>query len=83
MPYADMKNRKKQFNPAVGAPQHEARMERQRARRLYDKKGIDRKGRDISHKVALSRGGSNADGLRLQSPAANRKNNFRQTRYRV
>ena len=41
------------------------RMERQRARRSYDKKGINRKGKDIAHVKALSKGGSNADGIRL------------------
>jgi len=30
--------RKKQFNPPVGSPAHEARMERQRARRAVDAK---------------------------------------------
>jgi hypothetical protein len=48
------------------------RMERQRARREFDKKGIDREGKDIAHKKALSKGGSNADGVTLQSPARNR-----------
>ena len=38
------------------------RMERQRARRELDKKGVDRTGKDVSHKKALSRGGSNKDG---------------------
>ena len=51
---------------------HEARMERQRARRLYDKNGINRKGKDIAHNRALSKGGSNKDGYRLTSPSRNR-----------
>jgi hypothetical protein len=29
---------------------HEARMERQRARRKLDKNGVNRKGKDIAHK---------------------------------
>jgi len=37
-----------------------------------DKKGINRKGKDIAHKKALSRGGSNKDGVKLQSPKKNR-----------
>ena len=52
-----------------------ARMERQRARRKLDKEGVDRKGKDIDHVKMLSKGGSNADGLRLVSPAKNRARN--------
>lgn len=51
---------------------HEARMERQRARRALDKKGIDRTGKDVAHVKALSKGGSNADGYKLQAPSKNR-----------
>jgi hypothetical protein len=49
-----------------------ARAERQRARRAYDKKGINRKGKDIAHRVALIDGGSNAMGTQLESEHANR-----------
>lgn len=52
--------------------EHEKRMERQRARRKLDKEGISRKGKDVAHVKALSKGGSNKDGLRLESSAANR-----------
>jgi len=48
------------------------RMERQRARRALDAKGIDRKGKDVAHVKALSKGGSNADGVKLESPSKNR-----------
>lgn len=47
-------------------------MERQRARRAMDKKGVDRKGKDVAHNKPLSKGGSNGDGVRLQSPSKNR-----------
>lgn len=50
----------------------EARMERQRARRALDKKGVDRTGKDVSHVKALARGGSNSDGVKLESPKKNR-----------
>ena len=50
---------------------HEARMERQRARRELDKKGVDRKGKHVAHKKALANGGTNADGYTLQSPKKN------------
>ncbi len=53
--------------------EHEKRMERQRARRTMDAKGIDRTGKDIDHKRPLSKGGSNAaSNLRLVSPSTNR-----------
>lgn len=49
--------------------------ERQRARRAYDKSGKSRAGMDISHKKMLKDGGSNADGVRLESPSKNRARN--------
>jgi hypothetical protein len=48
------------------------RMERQRARRKLDAKGVDRSGKDVAHVKALSKGGSNKDGVRLESPSKNR-----------
>ena len=56
--------------------EHTNRMERQRARRAYDKKGISRKGKDVSHNKALSKGGSNKQGTRLESPSKNRSRNY-------
>jgi len=52
--------------------EHEARMERQRARRELDKKGVARKGKDVAHVKALSKGGTNKDGVRLEAPSKNR-----------
>jgi hypothetical protein len=77
MPYKNPKDRKKQINPPVGSKAHEARMERQRARREYDKKNGKgkRKGMDISHKKMLSKGGTNKDGYKLESPSKNRARN--------
>lgn len=57
--------------------EHENRMERQRARRNLDKKGVDRSGKDVSHTKALSKGGSNKDGLRLEAPSKNRARNYK------
>jgi len=48
------------------------RMERQRARRALDAKGVSRVGKDVAHVKALSKGGSNADGVKLESPSKNR-----------
>jgi hypothetical protein len=56
--------------------EHDDRMERQRARRTLDKKGVNRKGKDVSHVKALARGGTNSDGYKLESPAANRSRNL-------
>lgn len=55
--------------------EHEDRMERQRARRALDKKGVARKGKDVSHKKALAKGGSNKDGYYLEAPSKNRSRN--------
>lgn len=50
----------------------EAKLERQRARRKLDKDGVERKGKDIAHKKALSKGGANGDGYFLSSKHDNR-----------
>jgi len=91
MPYKNKADRKKQKNPPVGSPAHEARMERQRARRAMDKAGRDankngkadkREGRDVSHNKMLSKGGSNKDGVRIESKSANRSRNGQRSRRR-
>jgi hypothetical protein len=49
------------------------RAARARARYAMDKKGVDRKGKDIDHIVPLSKGGTNAPGnLRLKTVSSNR-----------
>ena len=65
------------LSASIERGEHESRMERQRARRAYDKKGIARKGKDVSHKKALSKGGKNKDGTRLESPKKNRSRNYK------
>lgn len=51
-------------------------LERQRARRAYDKKGIDRSGQDIDHVKPLRAGGKSTPGnLRLRSRKANQSDN--------
>jgi hypothetical protein len=61
--------------------EHPDRMERQRARRAIDKNGADRngngkadrrEGKDVAHKKALSKGGTNKDGYTIQSAKRNR-----------
>ena len=63
---------KHEYQKQLERGEHEDRMERQRARRELDKKGVNRKGKDVAHVKALSKGGSNADGVRLESPHKNR-----------
>ena len=77
MPYSDPKDRKPQKNPPVGSKAHEARMERQRARRKFDReKGYaKRKGKDISHNTSLHNGGTNADGYKGEDSSKNRARN--------
>lgn len=73
MPYVNKKRPyKKEYAQQVARGEHDNRMERQRARRSLDKKGIDRTGKDVAHVKALSKGGSNKDGIRLESPSKNR-----------
>lgn len=73
MPYVNKpRPYKKEYQQQRERGEHPNRMERQRARRSYDKKGINRKGKDIAHTKALSKGGSNSDGTRLESPSKNR-----------
>lgn len=73
MPYTKTKRPyKHEYEKQMERGEHEDRMERQRARRTMDKKGISRSGKDVAHVKALSKGGSNADGVQLQSPSKNR-----------
>lgn len=73
MPYVNKQRPyKKEYKQQKARGEHENRMERQRARRAIDKKGISRKGKDVAHVKALSKGGSNGDGVRLESPSKNR-----------
>ncbi|NDF13673.1 MAG: HNH endonuclease [Proteobacteria bacterium] len=73
MPYVNKaRPYKKEYKQQKARGELPDRMERQRARRAMDKKGISRKGKDVAHVKALSKGGSNKDGVRLESPHKNR-----------
>jgi len=63
---------KKEYQQQKERGELDNRMERQRARRALDKKGVNRDGKDVAHVKALSKCGSNADGYALQSPHKNR-----------
>ena len=73
MPYTNKpRPYKKEYEQQKARGEHENRMERQKARRKLDAKGVDRTGKDVAHVKALSKGGSNKDGVRLESPHKNR-----------
>ena len=73
MPYVNKpRPYKKEYKQQKDRGEHEDRMERQRARRALDKKGVNRKGKDVAHVKALSKGGTNSDGYKLESPHKNR-----------
>jgi len=63
---------KKEYEQQKSRGELPDRMERQRARRKLDAKGVSRTGKDVAHVKALSKGGSNSDGVRLESPHKNR-----------
>jgi hypothetical protein len=84
MPYVNKpRPYKKEYDQQVERGEHDNRMERQRARRAVDKKDTGtiteksprRKGKDVSHNKALAKGGSNADGYRLEASSKNRARN--------
>ena len=66
------RNYKQEYETQVQRNEHPDRMERQKARRKLDADGVPRKGKDVAHVKALSKGGSNKDGVKLQTPSQNR-----------
>ena len=75
MPYVNKKRPyKKEYGQQRARGEQPARTEREAARRKFDRKNgkSARKGKDLSHKKDLARGGSNKDGVRLESPSSNR-----------
>lgn len=86
MPYVNKKRPyKKEYKQQKDRGENAARSERQRARRAIDKrdtgtvtqKSPKRRGKDVSHTKALSKGGSNKDGYKLESPSKNRSRNYK------
>jgi hypothetical protein len=67
-----VRNYKQEYQTQKSRGEHENRMERQTARRKLDAKGVNRVGKDVAHVKALSKGGSNSDGVKLQAPSKNR-----------
>jgi hypothetical protein len=66
------RNYEQEYKTQVDRGEHPNRMERQRARRKMDANGVNRAGKDVAHAKALSKGGKNKDGVKLQSPSKNR-----------
>ena len=87
MPYKNKpRPYKKEYRQQKARGEPPDRMERQRARRKIDKTGADknknnkadrREGKDVSHKKALSKGGSNKDGVKIESKSKNRSRNYK------
>jgi hypothetical protein len=71
---------KKEYEQEKARGEHDRRMERQRARRSIDKRDTGtvtkespkRIGKDVAHVLALDKGGSNKNGLRIESASKNR-----------
>ena len=82
MPYVNKpRPYKKEYEQQKSRGEADERLERQRARESIDNKSADRnkdgradvrEGKDVAHIKALSKGGSNKNGVKLQSPSANR-----------
>lgn len=65
---------KKEYKQQQARNENPARAQRAAARRAFDKKNGKqaRAGLDLSHAKPLALGGSNSDGVRLESPSTNR-----------
>lgn len=86
MPYKNPKKDRKYAKEYEGQKrrgEHKARMERQKARRAIDKRDTGsttkvspkRKGKDVSHNKSLAKGGTNADGYKIENSSKNRARN--------
>lgn len=82
MPYVNKpRPYKKEYQQQLARGEGQSRLERQRAREGIDNKSADtnndgradiREGKDVAHRVALSKGGSNKNGVRIEAPSTNR-----------
>jgi len=68
-----MRNYRKEYDNYQGTEeQKKNRAERNKARRQAKSKGLNVAGKDVAHVKALSKGGSNKDGVKIQTPTKNR-----------
>lgn len=82
MPYVNKpRPYKKEYQQQLDRGEAERRKERRRARAEFDKKHPDRdkdgtadkrEGKDLAHVKALSKGGTNSDGVKLETTSGNR-----------
>lgn len=82
MPYVNKpRPYKKEYQQQLARNEGASRLERQRAREKFDQKNRDadndgtadaREGKDLAHRVALSKGGSNKNGVRVEAAKKNR-----------
>jgi hypothetical protein len=82
MPYVNKpRPYKKEYQQQLARGEADERKERERARAKIDKKYPDRnkngeadvrEGKDVAHVKALSKGGSNKDGVRIETASVNR-----------
>lgn len=68
-----MRNYRKEYDNYQGTEeQKKNRAERNTARRQAKAKGLNVNGKDVAHVKALSKGGSNKDGVRIEPASKNR-----------
>ena len=87
MPYKNKpRPYKKEWEQQQERNEKKERAIRARARRKVDKEGVDknkngkadkREGKDISHNKALSEGGTNKDGYKIETKSKNRSRNYK------
>ena len=69
---------KNEYKNQLARGDDKGQIERQRARRMYDKEGIARTGMNIDHIKPIKSGGLSSKGnMRLRSPKANKADNKR------
>lgn len=70
------RNWKHEYEMQLKRGEDKKQLERQKARRAYDKAGIDRSGKDIDHIKPLRKGGKSVAGnMRLRSRNSNQSDN--------
>jgi hypothetical protein len=68
-----MRDYRKEYDNYQGKPEQiKNRTERNKARANLVKKGVDVAGKDVAHVKALSKGGSNKTGVRVEAASKNR-----------
>lgn len=68
-----MRNYRKEYDNYQGTErQKKNRAERNTARRQAKAKGLNVNGKDVAHVKALSKGGSNKNGVRIETASKNR-----------